>query len=202
MAKLSDLREDSWSVICARIRNDEHPLEDHLAAALRRGEVVPPEAQAYLADLLEGRIDRRGQRRNKRRKWSETELMVLQMQMDEFVHRYTLDMKSGRRRGARDRKVVQRAQEHLAAQHHLEPETIQLYLRQAAELMQIQDAALALNVNEERHRLERERAEDPLSAALELTANKIKVPLWSVKARYERGRRWILKNVEDSPEFK
>ena len=68
--------------------------------------------------------------------------------------------------------------------------------------MQIHDAALALNVNEERQRLERERAEDPLSAALELTANKIKVPLWSVKARYERGRRWFLKNVEDSPEFK
>ena len=79
MAKLSDLREDSWSVICARIRNDEHPREDDLAAALRRGEVVPPEAQAYLADLLEGRIDRRGQRRNKRRKWSEIQLMMLQI---------------------------------------------------------------------------------------------------------------------------
>jgi len=202
MAKLSDLREDSWSVICARIRNDEHPLEDHLAAALRRGEVVPPEAQAYLADLLEGRIDRRGQRRNKRRKWSEIQLMMLQMQMDELVHSYMLEMKSGRRRGALDRKVVQRAQQDLAAQHHLEPESIQLYLRQAAELMQIQDAALALNVNEERQRLERKGAADPLSAALELTATKTTLPLWSVKARYERGKRWIRENVEDSPEFK
>jgi hypothetical protein len=202
VAKLNDLRDHSWVVICARIRNREHPREDDLAAALRRGEVVPPEAQAYLANLLEGRIDRRGQRRNKRRKWSETELMLLQMQMDEFVYRHTLDMKSDRRRGARDRKVVQRAQEDLVAQHHLEPETIQLYLRQAAELMQIQDAALALNSNEERQRLEGERAADPLSSALELAATKSRLPLWSVKARYERGKRWILANVEDGPEFK
>jgi hypothetical protein len=61
VAKLNDLRDHSWVVICARIRNREHPREDDLAAALRRGEVVPPEAQAYLANLLEGRIDRRGQ---------------------------------------------------------------------------------------------------------------------------------------------
>ena len=67
MAKLNDVREDSWSVICSQIRKREHPSKHHLAAALRRGEAVPPEAQAYLADLLEGRLDRRGRPRNKRR---------------------------------------------------------------------------------------------------------------------------------------
>jgi hypothetical protein len=124
------------------------------------------------------------------------------MQMDGLVDRYTAEMESGRRREARDRKVVQRAQEHLADEYKLDPDTLGRYLRRAAKLMQIPDAGLAIKVNEERERQEREGAANPLNSALALYASKRKLPLWSVRGRYERGKRWVLRNVEDTPDFK
>ena len=77
-----------------------------------------------------------------------------------------------------------------------------MYLKQARKLMEIPDAALALEVNEERQRLQAQRAADPLHSALELTASKRGLSLGFTKRRYERGKRYVLKHIEDAPEFK
>jgi hypothetical protein len=59
--KISDLGDDGWLGILAKIRRGEHPKLDDLLAALRRQEPgIPGEAQLYLARLLSGDIDRRG----------------------------------------------------------------------------------------------------------------------------------------------
>ena len=188
-------------MIVARIKNGERPSKHHVAAALRRGEAVPLEAQVYAADLLEGRIDRRGRPKSGDKKWPDIKLSLLQMQMDELVFSYKAEMKSAPRRGARDNRVVQRAQQDLAKKYKLEPDTLQRYLRQAAKLMELPDVGLALEVNEERERLGKEGAADPLHGALERIASKRKLPLASIRGCYERGKRWVRKHVEDSPEF-
>jgi hypothetical protein len=163
---------------------------------------VPPEAQAYIANLLEGRIDRRGRPKANNKEWRDTKLSMLQRQMDELVDFHTAEKKSARRKGAPNAKVVQRALDDLANEFDLETDTLKLYLRQAAKLTEISDAALAIEVNEDRERLEQEGAANPLNSALELYERKREIPLWSVKARYARGKRWLRRHVEDSPEFK
>jgi hypothetical protein len=50
--KLSDLRNDSWSVIASVIRKGLRPEEADLRSALLRGEsYIPPVVQEYLAGL-------------------------------------------------------------------------------------------------------------------------------------------------------
>jgi hypothetical protein len=192
VANLKDLREDSWLVISARIGSGEHPLKDHLAAALRRGEAVPPQVQAYLADLLEGRLDRRGRPRKSKKKWSGASLLWLIMSMDDLVEHYE----------SRANKPVQSALSDLGTKYNLDPDSLNVYLKDARKLMEISDAALALEVNDGRERLQSQGAADPLNSALELTASKMGLPLGFIRRRYERGKRYVRKHVEDAPEFK
>src|SRR5438067_10259926 len=60
--RLADLRDPtSWFYIASGLRHGEYPEPKDLAAALRRlDKQVPAEVRTYLADLIEGRIDRRG----------------------------------------------------------------------------------------------------------------------------------------------
>jgi hypothetical protein len=59
--KLKDIRPDSWRMITLAIKNNQHPKEMDLVAALRRQEsTIPGEAQIYLARLINGEIDKRG----------------------------------------------------------------------------------------------------------------------------------------------
>jgi hypothetical protein len=51
--KLADIRSDSWFQLVSAIKRGEHPKHRLLAAALRRGEDVPPAAQDYLAKIVE-----------------------------------------------------------------------------------------------------------------------------------------------------
>jgi hypothetical protein len=60
MVKLSDLRTDSWFKLLLSIKRGASPKIADLAAALRRGEGVPPEAQQYIASLLDGSASKRG----------------------------------------------------------------------------------------------------------------------------------------------
>ena len=193
MATLKDVRVDSWSVLASKIRKREHPSKHHLAAALRRGEAVPPEAQVYLADLLEGCLDRRGRPRESKKKWSGASLLWLIMSMDDLVEHYET---------SRANKPVQSALSDLGTKYNLDPDSLNVYLKEARKLMEISDAALALEVNDERHRLQSQGAADPLNSALELTASKMGLPLGFTRRRYERGKRYVRKHVEDAPEFK
>jgi hypothetical protein len=191
--KLADIKDHSWHVIVARIENGEHPPKHHLIIALRRGETVPPQAQSYIADLLEGRLKRRGRPKGSQKKRSDNDLLLLLIEMDDLVERY---------KEAGSNKRVQSAREALASEYDLEPDSLEVYLKQARKLTQIPDAALALNVDEERQRLKLEGVADPLNSALELVARKWGLSIGITRGRYERGKRWVRKHCEDSPEFK
>jgi hypothetical protein len=152
---------------------------------------VPSEAQAYLADWLEGRLDRRGRPRKAEKRWSGNALVFLLMEMDALFERYK----------ASDPEAIEPIDE-LAYKYNLNPDTLDVYLKQARKLMEIPDAALALDVNEKRQRLQLKGAADPLTSALELVAAERGLPLGHTRGSYDRGKRYIRKHVEDSPEFK
>jgi hypothetical protein len=63
MPKLSDISLASWRSIVATIRRGEHPETRWICEALRRGESAPPEAQNYIAGLLDKSIKKRGRPR-------------------------------------------------------------------------------------------------------------------------------------------
>lgn len=51
--KLSDFLSDNWAVIVRELSYGGRPKKEYLAAALRRHESVPSEAQDYIAALLD-----------------------------------------------------------------------------------------------------------------------------------------------------
>jgi hypothetical protein len=53
--KLDDLRGDSWHSITRAIAAGNYPSKDLVARALRRGESVPPEAQKFIATVIESK---------------------------------------------------------------------------------------------------------------------------------------------------
>jgi hypothetical protein len=191
--KIEDLKDHSWHVIVARIESGQHPPGHHLTTALRRGEPVPPQAQSYIADLLDGRLDRRGRPKKTKRKWSDIDLLFLLMETDDLVERY---------KAAGSDKSVQSALNDLASKYKLDPDTLNVYLKQAQKLLEIPDAALALDVDGNRQRLKLEGVADPLNSALELTAKRRGLSIGFTRRRYERGKRYVRKHCEDSPEFK
>ena len=115
------------------------------------------------------------------------------MEADDLVQRY---------KAARRQKPVQRALDDLATKYKLGFESLPLYLKQARKLMEIPDAALALNVDEQRQRFKLQGVADPLNSALALTARQTRLSIGITRGRYERGKRWVRKHCEDSPEFK
>ena len=78
---------------------------------------------------------------------------------------------------SRANKPVQSALSDLGTKYNLDPDSLNVYLKDARKLMEISDAALALEVNDERQRLQSQGAADPLNSALELTASKMGLPL-------------------------
>jgi hypothetical protein len=99
-------------------------------------------------------------------------------------------------------KPVEMAAESLATEWGLQTETLQQYVKEGAKLLSIHDAGTALHVHELAERLASEGAPNPLRMALEQIATQRESTVGVLKRQYQRGKRFILKNVTDPPEFK
>ena len=117
MVRIADLKYDSWLQIAITLKRGKHPSRAHLISALRRGEPVPPEAQAYIAGLLDGTVVARGRPSTWAGPYPYTGLMS---EVDSQRVRFEI---------AGERSPMRKAFEVVAARHHISPETAEKYYR-------------------------------------------------------------------------
>lgn len=89
IVRLKDLRLDSWPTIASDLKKGLYPADKYLLVALRRHETsIPAEVQAYIADLIEGKIDRRGRPQQKPLQiWLDARFLVCRVNRWERVYR-------------------------------------------------------------------------------------------------------------------
>lgn len=118
-----NLADDSWYQIAALIGRGGNPTKENIEAALRRGERVPVQAQTYIADLLTGKIDRRG--RPQIGFWDAN-----RMKTDEaLIWRVAYWQSHLKARG--EPSSQQRAFEEIAAEINKDPATVKRYVARA-----------------------------------------------------------------------
>jgi hypothetical protein len=188
--KAADLRNDSWLQLVLAIQRGEHPDHDLLAAALRRGESVPPEAQAYLARIIEKARSLAPGRplgsKSKKRSMLFEDLLL-----------YERDVLMARLEDEGVRKAAQVADEQLGKTHGLGLDTLRADLSSAARREDWANAGLALRIDECRDLLARDRVKDPLRTAMREAADELGESRGVIKQRYKRGKAFIRRRRDD-----
>jgi hypothetical protein len=193
--KLADLRSESWAQLVSAIRRGEHPEHRLLAAALRRGENVPPEAQAYLARIVEKAPSLRGRGRPRGPKSKAKGILWEDLLLDER------DVLIATLKEQRVAKAAQVADERLEKKYRLGPDTLEKHWSRAARREDWTNAVLALRIHEDRDLLAREAVNNPLRAAMKRAADELCVSTGVVEQRYRRGKAFI-KSRDDPSEIK
>jgi hypothetical protein len=116
--RIADLGPDSWFQILLTIKRGEHPSRDNLAAALRRGESVPP-ARKYIAGLLDGSVSVIARGRPKT--WAGPD------RYSDLISE--VNLQRSRLRSEGERCPMRKALQVVADRHHISAETAEKYYR-------------------------------------------------------------------------